>query len=115
AMLIACPNRSTSYAVESASLGSAGRTVRCARCKTTWFAAAGGTALTNDAISESEGPESPGVLRPDHAMTRATSDAEPRQEDDEAAQVMAAVTRGDPLPAPAETPVPVAVTDAPSL
>ena len=37
-MLIVCPNCSTSYAVEPASLGAAGRTVRCARCKTTWFA-----------------------------------------------------------------------------
>ena len=114
-MLIVCPNCSTSYAIESASLGLAGRTVRCARCKAAWFAAPEVTAAANDRISESEGLESPGVLRPDHAMTRATSDAEPRQEDHEAVQVMAAVTRGDPLPVPAETPVPVAITDAPSL
>ena len=38
AMLIACPNCSTSYMIDPASLGEAGRTVRCARCKTTWFA-----------------------------------------------------------------------------
>jgi len=38
-MLIACPNCATSYEVEAASLG-AGRTVRCARCRTQWFAAA---------------------------------------------------------------------------
>lgn len=37
-MLIICPNCSTSYMVEPVSLGSAGRTVRCARCQTTWFA-----------------------------------------------------------------------------
>ena len=37
-MLIVCPNCSTSYAIETASLGAAGRTVRCARCKTNWFA-----------------------------------------------------------------------------
>ncbi|MGB7658350.1 MAG: MJ0042-type zinc finger domain-containing protein, partial [Pseudolabrys sp.] len=33
-MLIACPNCSTSYMIDPASLGEAGRTVRCARCKT---------------------------------------------------------------------------------
>lgn len=39
-MLIVCPNCATSYKVEETSLGSEGRTVRCARCKVTWFAAA---------------------------------------------------------------------------
>jgi predicted Zn finger-like uncharacterized protein len=38
-MLIICPNCATSYLIDPASVGSAGRTVRCARCKTTWFAA----------------------------------------------------------------------------
>ena len=38
-MLIVCPNCATSYQVEAASLGAAGRSVRCARCKNTWFAA----------------------------------------------------------------------------
>ena len=37
-MLIVCPNCATSYMVEPSALGSGGRTVRCARCKTTWFA-----------------------------------------------------------------------------
>lgn len=38
AMLIVCPNCQTSYMVDPAALGSGGRTVRCARCQTTWFA-----------------------------------------------------------------------------
>ena len=37
-MLIVCPNCATSYMIEPASVGPAGRAVRCARCKTTWFA-----------------------------------------------------------------------------
>jgi predicted Zn finger-like uncharacterized protein len=37
-MLIICPSCTTSYLIDPASVGSAGRTVRCARCKTTWFA-----------------------------------------------------------------------------
>jgi predicted Zn finger-like uncharacterized protein len=38
AMLIVCPSCATSYMIEPASLGAGGRTVRCARCKATWFA-----------------------------------------------------------------------------
>lgn len=37
-MLIVCPNCATSYMVDPAAIGPAGRTVRCARCKTTWRA-----------------------------------------------------------------------------
>lgn len=38
-MLIACTNCETSYQVEPSSLGPAGRSVRCARCRKVWFAA----------------------------------------------------------------------------
>jgi predicted Zn finger-like uncharacterized protein len=48
-MLIVCPNCATSYLIEPGSLGAAGRTVRCARCKTTWFA--GNTAKKVDDVS----------------------------------------------------------------
>jgi len=37
-MQIVCPHCTTSYAVDAATFGSAGRTVRCARCKETWLA-----------------------------------------------------------------------------
>jgi predicted Zn finger-like uncharacterized protein len=37
-MLIVCPNCATSYRVEPSSLGAAGRSVRCVRCRTVWFA-----------------------------------------------------------------------------
>lgn len=40
-MLIVCPSCATSYMIDQASVGPGGRTVRCARCKATWFA--GGT------------------------------------------------------------------------
>lgn len=36
-MLIVCPNCATSYMIDPASVGAAGRSVRCARCKSTWF------------------------------------------------------------------------------
>ena len=37
-MLIVCPNCATSYRVETSSLGAAGRSVRCVRCRNVWFA-----------------------------------------------------------------------------
>lgn len=37
-MHIVCPNCTTSYAVNPATFGAAGRTVRCARCKELWLA-----------------------------------------------------------------------------
>jgi predicted Zn finger-like uncharacterized protein len=37
-MHIVCPHCSTSYAVNLATLGEAGRTVRCSRCKEVWLA-----------------------------------------------------------------------------
>jgi predicted Zn finger-like uncharacterized protein len=36
--MIVCPSCATSYMVDPASLGPGGRAVRCARCKSTWFA-----------------------------------------------------------------------------
>ncbi len=61
-MLIVCPNCSTSYTVEPASLGAGGRTVRCARCRTVWFASLGrgspepshAEAFVDGAIAEAE-------------------------------------------------------------
>jgi predicted Zn finger-like uncharacterized protein len=36
-MLIVCPSCATSYMIDPAAVSAAGRNVRCARCKTTWF------------------------------------------------------------------------------
>ncbi len=37
-MFIVCPHCTTSYAIELATLGATGRTVRCSRCKEEWLA-----------------------------------------------------------------------------
>jgi predicted Zn finger-like uncharacterized protein len=37
-MMIVCPSCTTAYRIELSTLGAAGRTVRCARCRATWFA-----------------------------------------------------------------------------
>ena len=65
-MLIVCPSCATSYTIDPAAVGPAGRGVRCARCKTTWFA--GGRAQTPDAtdnMAENAEAQSTGMIRPD--------------------------------------------------
>lgn len=42
-MQIVCPHCTTSYAIDPSTLGAAGRTVRCARCKEVWLARADDT------------------------------------------------------------------------
>ena len=44
-MIIACPACGTRYAVPDAAIGSEGRTVRCAKCKHSWFQDPGEAAL----------------------------------------------------------------------
>ena len=56
-MHIVCPNCSTSYAIEPVLLGAAGRRVRFARCKTTWFASSPQPVpemATTETVSEAE-------------------------------------------------------------
>jgi predicted Zn finger-like uncharacterized protein len=68
-MHIVCPHCTTSYAIDLATLGAAGRTVRCSRCKEVWLALPGdaveigapapalaeaGRAAENDAAAEWE-------------------------------------------------------------
>src|SRR5689334_6410783 len=108
AMLIVCPNCSTSYAVEPTSLGAAGRTVRCARCKSTWFAepsdSAPAMAAVESAANEPETSSSPGVIRDRDVHPRS-----PEENTETPASSAAAAT--------AEAPIaePVAISDAPSL
>lgn len=61
-MLIVCPTCATSYMIEPASLGPAGRTVRCARCKASWFAGGAAPAVAHfvdDVIAEAEARDNP--------------------------------------------------------
>jgi predicted Zn finger-like uncharacterized protein len=58
-MLIVCPNCATSYMIDPAAVPPAGRTVRCARCKTTWQVntdspAADVSAFVDGVIAEAE-------------------------------------------------------------
>ena len=58
-MHIVCPHCTTSYAIDLATLGAAGRTVRCSRCKEVWLARPeDATELTAAvaAMAEADGP-----------------------------------------------------------
>ena len=63
-MLIVCPNCASSYMIDQAAVGPAGRTVRCARCKETWLAgapetAADVTAAADNAVAAAEAQSAP--------------------------------------------------------
>ena len=140
-MLIVCPSCATSYMIDPASVGPGGRTVRCARCRTTWFA--GGpksapevTAFVNGVIREAEtqsaGTASSGSAShssdaaPDNAP-RAAEDfagkpSEPLPEPptiapkpEPAPPVEQAPHHTDLVPRDPVAPEPVAIADSPSL
>jgi predicted Zn finger-like uncharacterized protein len=113
-MLIVCPSCSTSYAIEPGSLGLVGRTVRCARCKTTWFADGSKPApemtVAADEATEADGAFT-GVLRPDQPVNSIGAEAE--HQPAEVEQAVSSATQNDPATAPGE--IPAAIADAPSV
>ena len=118
-MLIICPSCATSYQIKLAALGEAGRTVRCANCKNTWFAAPesalmeeapqpavalaaaapGGEPAVNDFAEERAGnfPDDVGgeASEPDGQML-AVTDAPPLAPDDRPADATPSATKFDP-------------------
>jgi predicted Zn finger-like uncharacterized protein len=132
-MLIVCPNCATSYMIDSAAVAPAGRTVRCVRCKATWFAggprpAPNVTAFVDGVIAEAEGrsggtpsakpPPPPPVAAPppDRADDFGAESSESMAEFETTAPPVEPARRDD-EPAPAEPAAeePVAIADAPSL
>jgi predicted Zn finger-like uncharacterized protein len=117
-MQIACPNCETAYQVDASSLGPSGRSVRCARCRTVWFAA-DTAALPEIAAAfraemvqfgataapvADEGPEwlMPGGGEPDQTGTDSGTDsgldpADPRFVNDAPSIAADSTATGDPL------------------
>ncbi|HET9716102.1 MAG TPA: MJ0042-type zinc finger domain-containing protein [Pseudolabrys sp.] len=104
-LLIACPDCATSYMIDPASLGPAGRTVRCARCRTTWFAEA------NPQFAPAGEDERIGIIRPDRPHSAGASieaaQSEPRSGVDEA---IPSAEADSTLPE-----LPTTIADAPSI
>jgi predicted Zn finger-like uncharacterized protein len=128
-MLIICPSCATSYMIDPASMPKAGRTVRCARCKTTWFAggpapAANGSTPAGGVIVEAESQpaaiQPPQPAAPAAPAAKAAGPEAPADADDfgnEPAQTIGEVPKIEQAAveaAPAEVNE-IPVTDAPSL
>jgi len=122
-MLIVCPSCATSYMIDLASLGAEGRTVRCARCKATWFAspkkqAPELNAFVDGVIAEAEAqtaaPPPSHTAEPPPPEAANDFGAEPESPIPEPPAVPAPAVE---VPAPAATPAPepLAISDAPSL
>ena len=118
-MLIVCPNCATSYMIDPTTVGPAGRMVRCARCKSTWFAGAtktGVDAFVDGVIAEAEaehhgGPpqqQQPEPAADDFGDRTPPHEAQPPAY--AADNFAAAAYEREPEPEPM-----VAITDAPSL
>lgn len=104
-MIIACPACSTRYAVPDSAIGLEGRTVRCAKCRHSWF---------------QEGPELALETPPAHDQARAGQPAPqpapaPRTPELKPAAAPAPSPSVKPAPPakPEPTPVPVAAPEAP--
>jgi predicted Zn finger-like uncharacterized protein len=65
-MHIICPHCTTSYAIDPATLGAAGRTVRCSRCKEVWLARPEDAVLTQALVPlmADGGDRAPGSAAP---------------------------------------------------
>jgi predicted Zn finger-like uncharacterized protein len=127
-MLIVCPNCATSYMIDQVAVGPAGRTVRCARCKTAWLA--GGPQAAPDAtvseravLAEAVAQSAPAVRAesPPSPAAATTGDSRANSESIAATETKAAPVEPprEPAPAPVEAqapePEPAIIADAPSL
>lgn len=78
-MIITCPDCATSYRSEATSIGSNGRTVRCAKCKSTWFVPAPDADMASDALALEDLSEKaellPTVVTPDAPLTATVATA----------------------------------------
>ena len=129
-MLIVCPNCATSYMIDPASVGPGGRTVRCARCRTTWFAgvpknAPDVSAFVDSVIAEAEAQSSapPPSQAPDNAPAEADDFGAESSEPSPAMPAAASASppiepaspHGEVVPYQDHPAEPVAIADAPSL
>ncbi len=140
-MLIVCPNCATSYMIDQAAVGPAGRTVRCVRCRASWFA--GGpepdvTAVAETIAVEAQQARSSRADAPPAVATAAQAANADKQGATQSKSAVATEVKSPPIeppptpgpaapaatapaeppvaqPAQAQAPEPVTITDAPPL
>ena len=95
--------------INPASLGDAGRTVRCARCRTTWFAAKPEMADASGDVDD-DARASIGVIRPDNSARGEDSNIAPDMSETEHV-----ADTGTPATDAAVTQAPPTVADAPPI
>jgi len=76
-MLIVCPTCATTYQIQLATLGAAGRSVRCTKCKNTWFA------TPDSVIDEATLATASAVASPPAAPKAAAKPPAPHEQTDE--------------------------------
>ena len=104
-MQIVCPNCTTPYQVAPSAIGEDGRSVRCVRCRTVWFAAPPPIAMPERAASPATGADE--VVEAFHS--------EPGAEPPETASPPTEADNPADAPPAALADIPIAVDDAPPL
>jgi predicted Zn finger-like uncharacterized protein len=124
-MQIHCPSCQASYTIDATKLGSGGRTVRCKKCATTWFAAAQESApapmdfmaepVVSDpepsSVSQAPAPRVEPAAVPSRPVIASEGDLS-RDEMDMWSEAFAEEERGKPEPAADPAPDPQAAIDA---
>ncbi len=113
-MIIACPACGTRYAVPDAAIGNEGRSVRCAKCKHSWFQEPGELELTAPAPPVSAPPPYP-TPAPTPAPTQAPPVQRTQPQPAPASRVAAPPPPAQPAPRSDPAPEPEPASEGPSV
>ena len=109
-MIIACPACTTRYVVPDSAIGVEGRTVRCAKCRHSWFQEGASAASVADSVAAAPPKPSVGVVSSTQGPTQA---APPRPAPPPAAPEKIFEPEQQPAPDPPPDPVPPPVVERP--